>query len=36
MLDVEHIRIISDEVREVVEELWPELAHKLPPKRLQG
>jgi len=36
MLDVEHIGITSDEVREVVEELWPELAHKLPPKRLQG
>ena len=33
MLDVEHIGIISDEMREVVEELWPELAHKLPPKR---
>jgi len=32
MLDVEHIGIISDEMREVVEELWPELAHKLPPK----
>jgi hypothetical protein len=31
MLDVEHIGIISDEMREVVEELWPELAHKLPP-----
>ena len=25
MLDVEHIGIISDEMREVVEELWPEL-----------
>jgi hypothetical protein len=22
--------------REVVEELWPELAHKLPPKKPQG
>jgi hypothetical protein len=31
MLDVEHIGIISDEMREAVEELWPELAHKLPP-----
>jgi hypothetical protein len=28
MVDVEHIGIISDEMREVVEELWPELAHK--------
>src|SRR5262249_1206575 len=36
MLDVEHIGIISDEMREVVEELWPELAHKLTPKRPQG
>ena len=33
MLDVEHIGIISDEMREVVQELWPELAHKLPPKK---
>jgi hypothetical protein len=36
MLDVEHIGIISDEMREVVEELWPELAHKLPPTKPQG
>jgi hypothetical protein len=36
MLDVEHIGIIPDEMREVVEELWPELAHKLPPKKPQG
>ena len=32
MREVEHIGIVSDEMREVVEELWPELAHKLPPK----
>ena len=36
ILDVEHIGIISDEMREVVEELWPELAHKLPPKKPRG
>jgi hypothetical protein len=24
---------ISDEMRAVVEELWPELTHKLPPKQ---
>ena len=36
MREVEHIGIVSDEMREVVEELWPELAHKLPPKRPQG
>jgi hypothetical protein len=33
MLEVEHIGIVSDEMREVVESEWPELAHKLPPKR---
>jgi hypothetical protein len=33
MCEVEHMGIVSDEMREVVEELWSELAHKLPPKR---
>jgi len=32
MLDVEHIGFISNEMCKVVEGLWPELAHKLPPK----
>ena len=32
MLEIEHISVISDEVRTVVEEEWPELTHKLPPK----
>jgi hypothetical protein len=36
MLDIEHIDHISDEMRAVVEELWPELAHKLPPKKPRG
>jgi hypothetical protein len=36
MLDIEGIDAISDEMRAVVEELWPELAHKLPPKKPQG
>ena len=36
MPDVEHIGIISDEMRAAVEELWPELAHKLPPQKPQG
>jgi len=36
MLEVEHIDHISDEMRAVVEELWPELAHKLPPKKPRG
>jgi hypothetical protein len=35
MLEIEHISVISDEVRAVVEEEWPELAHKLPPKQPQ-
>jgi len=36
MLDIERIDHISDEMRAVVESEWPELAHKLPPKNLQG
>jgi hypothetical protein len=36
MLDIEHIDHISDEMRAVVEDLWPELAHKLPPKAQQA
>jgi hypothetical protein len=32
MLDIEGVDAISDEMRAVVEELWPELTHKLPPK----
>jgi hypothetical protein len=33
MLEIEGIDHISDEMRAVVEELWPELTHKLPPKQ---
>jgi hypothetical protein len=36
MLDIEHIAIISDEMRAVVESEWPELAHKLPPKKISA
>jgi hypothetical protein len=36
VLDIEHIDHISDEMRAVVETEWPELAHKLPPKNVQG
>jgi hypothetical protein len=36
MLEIEHISVISDELRAVVEEKWPELAHKLPPKTPRG
>jgi hypothetical protein len=35
VLEIEGVDAISDEMREVVEELWPELAHKLPAKRPQ-
>jgi hypothetical protein len=33
LLEFERIDFISDKMRAVVEELWPELAHKLPPRR---
>jgi len=33
MLEIEGIDAISDEMRAVVEEEWPELVHKLPPKK---
>jgi hypothetical protein len=36
MREIEGIDHISDEMRAVVEELWPELAHKLPPKTPRG
>jgi hypothetical protein len=35
MLEIEGIEHISDEMRAVVESEWPELVHKLPPKKLQ-
>jgi hypothetical protein len=35
-LEVERIEVISDPMRELIEELWPELVHKLPPKKPQG
>jgi hypothetical protein len=28
----ERIEAISDPMRELIEDLWPELAHKVPPK----
>jgi hypothetical protein len=34
MLEVERIDL-SDEMREVVQSEWTELAHKLPPKKSQ-
>ena len=36
MLEIEHISVISDEVRAIVEEECPELVHKLPPKTPRG
>jgi len=33
MLDIEKVSAISDEMRAIVESEWPELAHKLPPRR---
>jgi hypothetical protein len=36
MLEIEGIDVIFDEMRAVVEDLWPELVFKLPPKRPQG
>jgi hypothetical protein len=33
-LEFERIESVSDEMRELIEEVWPELAHKLPPKQL--
>ena len=35
MLEIEHIDH-SDEMRAVVESEWPELVHKLPPKKPGG
>ena len=31
----ERIEAVSDEMRTLIEELWPELVHKLPPKEHQ-
>jgi hypothetical protein len=33
LIEMETIAIISDEMRVVVESEWPELVHKLPPRR---
>jgi hypothetical protein len=32
VVDAVEVEIISDEMRAVVESLWPELAYKLPPR----
>jgi hypothetical protein len=33
LVDIEAIEIISDEMRIVIENEWPEFIHKLPPRR---
>jgi hypothetical protein len=30
------IEAVSDPMRELIEDLWPELVHKLPPKKPQA
>jgi hypothetical protein len=36
VLEFERIEAVSDQMRELIEDLWPELVHKLPPKKPQG
>ena len=33
LVDMETISVISDQMRTVAESEWPELAHKLPPRK---
>jgi hypothetical protein len=33
LLEFERIEVVSDPMRELIEELWPELVHMLPPRR---
>jgi hypothetical protein len=32
LLEFERIGVVSDSMRELIEDVWPELAHKLPPE----
>jgi hypothetical protein len=32
LLETERLSEVSDDMRELIEDEWPELAHKLPPK----
>ena len=36
LLETEDIPEVSDDMRDLVEEEWPELVHKLPPKTSQS
>jgi hypothetical protein len=35
-LEFEGFEAVSDSMRELIEDLWPELVHKLPPKKPQA
>jgi hypothetical protein len=34
--ELERIEAVSDSMRELIEDLWPDLVHKLPPKKPQA
>jgi hypothetical protein len=36
LLEFERIEGVSDSMRELIEDLWPELVHRLPPKKPQA
>jgi hypothetical protein len=36
ILEYERVEVISDPMRELIDDLWSELVHKLPPKKPQG
>ena len=36
LLETESLSEVSDDMRVLVEEVWPELVHKLPPKESQS
>jgi hypothetical protein len=36
ILELKHIEAVSGPMRQPIEDLWPELVHKLPPKKPQG
>jgi hypothetical protein len=35
LLEFDRIEAVADDMRELIEDVWPELAHKLPPKETQ-
>jgi hypothetical protein len=34
LLEFDRIEAVADDMRELIEDVWPELAHKLPPKEI--